>query len=66
MLGDIVYLKEGDWVPADGLFVGDDRLVLDEVSSAASDIDSHHNPFLLYGFKVCEWSHYCDICWHKH
>ncbi|CAL5393910.1 unnamed protein product [Camellia sinensis] len=56
MLGDIVDLKEGDRVPADGLFVGDDRLVLDEVSSAASDIDSHHNPFLLYGFKVCKGS----------
>ncbi|GMP53705.1 hypothetical protein CsSME_00019094 [Camellia sinensis var. sinensis] len=56
MLGDIVDLKEGDRVPADGLFVGDDRLVLDEVSSAASDINSHHNPFLLYGFKVCKGS----------
>ncbi|CAL5391045.1 unnamed protein product [Camellia sinensis] len=54
MLGDIVDLEEGDRVPADGLFVGDDRLVLDEVSSAASDIDSHRNPFLLYGFKVCK------------
>ncbi|KAF5949793.1 hypothetical protein HYC85_011786 [Camellia sinensis] len=56
MLGDIVDLKEGDRVPADGLFVGDDRLVLDEVSSVASNIDSHHNPFILYGFKVCKGS----------
>ncbi|GMP53711.1 hypothetical protein CsSME_00019098 [Camellia sinensis var. sinensis] len=51
-LGDIVNLKEGDRVPADGLFVGSggDKLVLDEVF--ASEIDSDHNPFLLSGFKV--------------
>ncbi|CAL5336298.1 unnamed protein product [Camellia sinensis] len=50
-LGDILNLKEGDRVPADGLFVGSggDKLVLDEVF--ASEIDSDHNPFLLSGFK---------------
>ncbi|XP_028094355.1 calcium-transporting ATPase 12, plasma membrane-type-like [Camellia sinensis] len=53
-LGDIVNLKEGDRVPADGLFVGSggDKLVLDEVF--ASEIDSDHNPFLLSGFKVLQ------------
>ncbi|KAA8526597.1 hypothetical protein F0562_008200 [Nyssa sinensis] len=50
--GDIVCLKEGNRVPGDGLYVEGDGLVVDEVLD--SNIDRHHNPFLLSGSKVIE------------
>ncbi|CAB4304958.1 unnamed protein product [Prunus armeniaca] len=51
VVGDIVHLKEGDRVPADGLFIdhGED-LMLDEVLNPK--IDCEQNPFVLSGSKV--------------
>ncbi|XP_068335695.1 calcium-transporting ATPase 12, plasma membrane-type-like [Pyrus communis] len=49
--GDIVLLKEGDCVPADGLFIDHgEELVLDEVLSPK--IDCKKNPFVFSGSKV--------------
>nr|POF23197.1 calcium-transporting atpase 12, plasma membrane-type [Quercus suber] len=52
VVGDIVRLKEGDRVPADGLLVSRDDLVLDEVLK--SKINHKRNPFLFSGSKVIE------------
>ncbi|CAK9156825.1 unnamed protein product [Ilex paraguariensis] len=47
--GDIVYLKRGSQVPADGLFVDGQGLVLDDgLKSFIND----QNPFLFYGAMV--------------
>ncbi|XP_062027723.1 putative calcium-transporting ATPase 13, plasma membrane-type [Rosa rugosa] len=52
-VGDIVHLKKGDHVPADGLFIDHGvELVLDEVLSPT--IDFENNPFVLSGSKVIE------------
>ncbi|XP_044492739.1 calcium-transporting ATPase 12, plasma membrane-type-like [Mangifera indica] len=48
--GDIVHLKEGDQIPADGLVVRSNGLVLDDVLNPK--IDGDHNPFLFYGSRV--------------
>ncbi|TQD83072.1 hypothetical protein C1H46_031385 [Malus baccata] len=51
VVGDIVSLKEGDCVPADGLFIDhSEELVLDEVLSPK--IDCVQNPFVFSGLKV--------------
>ncbi|KAK1568070.1 hypothetical protein Q3G72_020196 [Acer saccharum] len=50
--GDIVCLKKGDLVPADGLVVSSDELELDGVLN--SKIDRDRNPFLFFGSKVKE------------
>ncbi|EEF30680.1 calcium-transporting ATPase 12, plasma membrane-type [Ricinus communis] len=50
--GDLVRLEKGDRVPADGLYVNGDTLVLDEVLN--SKIDYHESPFLSSGSKVVE------------
>ncbi|KAL5581692.1 hypothetical protein UlMin_014134 [Ulmus minor] len=47
---DIVHLKEGDHVPADGLFIDGQYLTLDDVSN--SEITRERNPFLYAGSKV--------------
>ncbi|GFY99186.1 hypothetical protein Acr_13g0005870 [Actinidia rufa] len=49
-LGDLVILKAGDRVPADGLLVGGDGLMLND--TLASNIDCEQNPFLLSHLKV--------------
>lgn len=52
VVGDIAIVREGDQLPADGLFVGGDHdheaLRLDD----GSTIDEHSHPFMFYGYKV--------------
>ncbi|XP_062101804.1 calcium-transporting ATPase 12, plasma membrane-type-like isoform X2 [Humulus lupulus] len=58
VVGDIVLLKIGDQVPADGLFINGHSLQVDESSitgeSMPIQIDSTENPFLLSGSKVLD------------
>lgn len=51
LLGDIVCLKRGDRIPADGLFVSGDFLKSDDGSKA---VISGSNPFLFYGAEVTD------------
>ncbi|KAK3418388.1 hypothetical protein EUGRSUZ_H04346 [Eucalyptus grandis] len=57
VVGDVVYLKIGDQVPADGLFVDGHSLRVDESSMTGEsdhiEADSE-NPFLLSGTKVID------------
>ncbi|KAL3728107.1 hypothetical protein ACJRO7_032801 [Eucalyptus globulus] len=57
VVGDVVYLKIGDQVPADGLFVDGHSLRVDESSMTGEsdhiEVDSE-NPFLLSGTKVID------------
>ncbi|KAI8000562.1 Calcium-transporting ATPase 7, plasma membrane-type [Camellia lanceoleosa] len=47
--GDIVWLKKGDQIPADGLFISSESLKSnDEFESTIDD----QNPFMFYGAKV--------------
>ncbi|OWM79751.1 hypothetical protein CDL15_Pgr023163 [Punica granatum] len=48
--GDVVKLKKGSIVPADGVFVDGSDLVLEEVPNPK--IDRDHNPFLFSGSRV--------------
>jgi magnesium-transporting ATPase (P-type) len=50
--GDVVHLKKDDRIPADGLFVKGENLVVDEVFN--SKIDRDQNPFLVSGSKVVD------------
>ncbi|XP_021899589.1 putative calcium-transporting ATPase 13, plasma membrane-type [Carica papaya] len=56
--GDLVCLKIGDQVPADGLFVDGHSLQVDESSMTGEsdhvEVDSRENPFLLSGTKVAD------------
>ncbi|KAG5560362.1 hypothetical protein RHGRI_003611 [Rhododendron griersonianum] len=58
VVGDVVCLKSGDQVPADGLFIGGHSLLVDESSITAEtdpievDLGHNHNPFLFCGTKV--------------
>ncbi|GKU86484.1 hypothetical protein SLEP1_g1000 [Rubroshorea leprosula] len=56
VVGDVVYLKIGDQIPADGLFLTGHSLQVDESSMTGEsdhvEVDSVHNPFLLSGSKV--------------
>ncbi|KAK9705442.1 hypothetical protein RND81_07G057400 [Saponaria officinalis] len=58
VVGDLVWLKIGDQVPADGLFVDGHCLEIDESSmTGESDhvsIDRVQNPFLISGTKVAD------------
>lgn len=58
IVGDIVCLKIGDQVPADGLFIDGHSLQVDESSmTGESDhvrIDRVENPFLFSGTKVAD------------
>ncbi|TQE02166.1 hypothetical protein C1H46_012167 [Malus baccata] len=58
VVGDLVYLKVGDQVPADGLFLEGHSLKVDESSmTGESDhikINDRSNPFLLSGTKVTD------------
>ncbi|KAJ9169946.1 hypothetical protein P3X46_018087 [Hevea brasiliensis] len=51
-MGDLVPLKKGDTVLADGLFVDGEALVVDEVMN--SKVDCETNPFLFSGWRVIE------------
>ncbi|PON87165.1 P-type ATPase [Trema orientale] len=58
VVGDVVCLKIGDQIPADGLFLGGHSLKLDESGMTGEsdqvEINSAHNPFLLSGTKVAD------------
>lgn len=57
VVGDVVLLKAGDQVPADGLFLDGPSLQVDE-STITADSDpvkvDHSNPFLVSGTKVVD------------
>ena len=50
--GDIVRLSEGNLIPADGLLVSGNRMVVD--GALHKEISCNGNPFLYYGSKVVE------------
>ncbi|GKV43778.1 hypothetical protein SLEP1_g51031 [Rubroshorea leprosula] len=58
VVGDIVWLKIGDQVPADGLFLDGHSLQMDESSmTGESDpvvVNSNENPFLISGTKLVD------------
>ncbi|KAF3456924.1 hypothetical protein FNV43_RR01578 [Rhamnella rubrinervis] len=58
VVGDVVCLKIGDQVPADGLFIEGHSLLVDEASLTGEsdhvEIDSTKNPFLFSGTKVVD------------
>ena len=58
MVGDVVCLKIGDQVAADGLFLDGHSLQVDEFSMTGEsdhvEVNSHHNPSLISGTKVAD------------
>ncbi|KAF3457666.1 hypothetical protein FNV43_RR02324 [Rhamnella rubrinervis] len=58
LVGDVICLKIGDKVPADGLFLQGDPLQLDESSMTGAigyvEVNHGQNPFLLSGTKVVD------------
>lgn len=58
VVGDIIFLKIGDQVPADGLLLDGHSLKVDESSMTGEsdhvDIDEANNPFLISGTKVTD------------
>ncbi|XP_010279282.1 PREDICTED: calcium-transporting ATPase 12, plasma membrane-type-like [Nelumbo nucifera] len=58
VVGDVVCLKIGDQIPADGLFLDGYSLQVDESSMTGEsdhvDVDASENPFLLSGAKVVD------------
>ncbi|OWM82034.1 hypothetical protein CDL15_Pgr001608 [Punica granatum] len=58
LVGDLVCLKIGDQVPADGLFVDGHSLKVDESSMTGEndhvEVNDNENPFLLSGTKVTD------------
>ncbi|KAI3852425.1 hypothetical protein MKX03_029569 [Papaver bracteatum] len=57
VVGDLVFLSVGDWVPSDGLFVNGDNLKVDDgVLHHILTINDVQNPFLYYGAKVIHGS----------
>lgn len=58
LVGDVVFLKIGDQVPADGLFIDGHSLQVDESSMTGEsdhvEVDSHQNPFLFSGSKIAD------------
>ncbi|GLT99529.1 hypothetical protein SLE2022_169650 [Rubroshorea leprosula] len=58
VVGDIVCLKIGDQVPADGLFLDGHSLQIDESSMTGEsdhvEVNSKQNPFLISGTKVVD------------
>ncbi|KAK6161442.1 hypothetical protein DH2020_004823 [Rehmannia glutinosa] len=58
VVGDIICLKIGDQVPADGLFIDGHSLQVDESSMTGEsdhvEIDGNKNPFLFSGTKVAD------------
>ncbi|KAI3952093.1 hypothetical protein MKW92_019428 [Papaver armeniacum] len=57
VVGDLVFLSAGDWVPSDGLLVNGDNLKVDDgVLHHDLTISHVQNPFLYYGAKVIHGS----------
>ncbi|KAI3937315.1 hypothetical protein MKW98_001886 [Papaver atlanticum] len=58
VVGDVICLKIGDQIPADGLFLSGHSLQVDESSMTGEteplDINVSRNPFLLSGCKVVD------------
>ncbi|XP_034685211.1 putative calcium-transporting ATPase 13, plasma membrane-type [Vitis riparia] len=58
VVGDVVSLKIGDQVPADGLFLDGHSLQVDESSMTGEsdhvEVNSSHNPYLFSGTKVAD------------
>ncbi|KAF7112873.1 hypothetical protein RHSIM_RhsimUnG0184200 [Rhododendron simsii] len=58
VVGDVVCLKIGDQVPADGLFIDGHSLLVDESSMTGEsehiEVDLIHNSFLFSGTKVAD------------
>ncbi|RVX03853.1 putative calcium-transporting ATPase 13, plasma membrane-type [Vitis vinifera] len=58
VVGDVVCVKSGDQVPADGLFLNGHSLQVDESSMTGKggcvEVNSDKNPFLLSGTKVAD------------
>ncbi|PIN21458.1 Calcium-transporting ATPase [Handroanthus impetiginosus] len=58
VVGDVICLKIGDQVPADGLFIDGHSLQVDESSMTGEsdhvEIDQSKNPFLFSGTKVVD------------
>ncbi|KAJ4968636.1 hypothetical protein NE237_015337 [Protea cynaroides] len=58
VVGDIVCLKIGDQIPADGLFLDGHSLQVDESSMTGEsdhvEVDGSRNPFLISGAKVAD------------
>ncbi|KAF8014446.1 hypothetical protein BT93_H0313 [Corymbia citriodora subsp. variegata] len=58
VVGDVVCLKIGDQVPADGLFLKGHSLQVDESSMTGEsdhvEVNSNQNPFLFSGTKVAD------------
>ncbi|KAA8527659.1 hypothetical protein F0562_035472 [Nyssa sinensis] len=58
VVGDVVCLKIGDQVPADGLFLDGHSLQVDESSMTGEsdhvEVNHSHNPFLFSGTKVAD------------
>ncbi|KAM1723994.1 hypothetical protein ACFX13_022551 [Malus domestica] len=58
VVGDVICLKIGDQVPADGLFLDGHSLQVDESSMTGEsdhvEISHHQNPFLFSGTKVVD------------
>ncbi|KAL3506553.1 hypothetical protein ACH5RR_031935 [Cinchona calisaya] len=58
VVGDVVCLKIGDQVPADGLFLEGHSLLVDESSMTGEsdhlEVNHNQNPFLISGTKVAD------------
>ncbi|XWS36349.1 hypothetical protein CRYUN_Cryun20dG0077600 [Craigia yunnanensis] len=58
VVGDVVFLKIGDQIPADGLFLDGYSLQVDESSMTGEsdhvEVDASRNPFLFSGSKVAD------------
>lgn len=58
VVGDVVVLKLGDQIPADGLFLSGHSLQVDESSMTGEsdhvELNTTENPFLLSGTKVVD------------
>lgn len=58
VVGDVVFLKIGDQIPADGLFLDGYSLQVDESSMTGEsehvEVDVSRNPFLFSGSKVAD------------
>ncbi|KAL8262076.1 hypothetical protein R6Q59_026125 [Mikania micrantha] len=58
VVGDVVVLNVGDQIPADGLFIDGNSLLVDESSMTGEsdqiDVNAVSNPFLVSGAKVAD------------
>lgn len=58
VVGDVVFLKIGDQIPADGLFLDGHSLQVDESSMTGEsdhlEVDHKDNPFLFSGTKIVD------------